>query len=100
MTLARRFIQYAIYNPHTNSTNKSEKSQSSHDVLREVRLAGTVESGSGAVLLVVVRRLGHTAQVVSAGSYEQSICMYSPSDRHLEGCIWRQWYISMMSHVA
>jgi hypothetical protein len=69
MTLARRFIQYAIYNPHTNSTNKSEKSQSSHDVLREVRLAGTVESGSGAVLLVVVRRLGHAAQMVSAGSY-------------------------------
>jgi len=95
MSLAQCSVQHTLSIPHTNSANKSEKSQSGHDILCEVRLAGTVESSCGAVLLVVVRRLGHAAQVISASPYGQSIYLYSPSDRHLEGCIWREWYMSM-----
>ena len=89
MALAQYFLQDALYNPRTDSTDESEEGQSGHDVLRKVRLAGTVESGCRTVLLVVVRRLGHAAYEISARPYKHHIYKHSPSDRHLEGCILR-----------
>jgi len=84
---------------HTNSTNESKKCQSRHDVPGEVRLARTVEGGCRAVLLVVVRRLGHAAHRISARSFEKHMHEHSPSDRHLEGCIWNYRYLSMSHEV-
>lgn len=50
---------------HTNSTDETKKDHSSEDVSNEVRLAGAVESSGRAILLVVVRRLGHAACRIS-----------------------------------
>lgn len=50
---------------HTDATDEAEKDHSSQYIPDEVGLAGAVESGGRAVLLVVVRRLGHAAGRIS-----------------------------------
>lgn len=49
----------------TDSANKSEQNKTSHHILDQVWLASTVEGGCRAVLLVVVRRLGHAVRRIS-----------------------------------
>lgn len=51
--------------PHTDATDEAEKDHSSQYIPDQVGLAGAVESGGRAVLLVVVRRLGHAAGRIS-----------------------------------
>ena len=50
----------------TNTNSESKDGQTSQGILDNVRLAGTVESGGGPVVLVVVRRLRDPA-VASMG---------------------------------
>jgi hypothetical protein len=45
----------------TNTNSEAKDGQTSQGILDNVRLAGTVESGGGPVVLVVVRRLGDPA---------------------------------------
>jgi len=45
----------------TNTNSEAEDGQTSQGILDNVRLTGTVESGGGPVVLVVVRRLGDPA---------------------------------------
>lgn len=45
----------------TNTNSEAKDGQASQGILDNVRLTGTVESGGGPVVLVVVRRLGDPA---------------------------------------
>ena len=54
----------------TNTNSEAEDGQTSQGILDNVRLAGTVESGGGPVVLVVVRRLRDPV----IGSMGDSLC--------------------------
>lgn len=52
----------------TNTNSESKDGQTSQGILDNVRLAGTVESGGGPVVLVVVRRLRDPAVASMGGT--------------------------------
>jgi len=58
----------------TNTNSEAKDSQTGQGILDNVRLAGTVESGGGPVVFVVVRRLGDPAMASIRELVWKSVC--------------------------
>lgn len=75
----------------TNANSETKDGQTCQGILDDIRLTGTVKSGGGPVVLVVVGGLRYSAVALVRDVVEEVGTGHSPSKRHFGGCLVASW---------